>query len=167
MSHYAFPDNTADLLLLLAVATFAMVVLGGVFLQVITFHAPHEYSAIEDSGPHTPVMMKRTKSEEDRQKANEPGTLPESTSIDEVIMHYDPASKGHGTIPAADDETSSLLSNPSTAGTGNFGGEDANSKVDDSQSTDIRGFALLFRAKFWQLFILLGLLTGIGLMTIK
>ena len=37
----------------------------------------------------------------------------------------------------------------------------------DSHGLDIRGLALLPRVEFWQLFLLLGLLTGIGLMTIK
>ena len=64
-------------------------------------------------------------------------------------------------------ESSSLLS--STSGPGDVTPQrtrkaDANH---DIRHVDIRGFALLPHAEFWQLFLMLGLLTGIGLMTIK
>jgi hypothetical protein len=36
-----------------------------------------------------------------------------------------------------------------------------------SHYPDVRGFALLPKVEFWQLFLTMGLLSGIGLMTIK
>lgn len=36
-----------------------------------------------------------------------------------------------------------------------------------SDAIDIRGLAMLPHIRFWQLFLLLGLLTGVGLMTVK
>jgi hypothetical protein len=40
-------------------------------------------------------------------------------------------------------------------------------KSHNSHHVDITGFALLNRPEFWQIWILMGLLTGVGLMTIK
>jgi hypothetical protein len=67
------------------------------------------------------------------------------------------------------DETSSLLSEES--GPGDFDEEAANSKVSSSHEhlhrLEISGFSLLPKADFWLLFTMLGILTGIGLMTIN
>jgi hypothetical protein len=68
------------------------------------------------------------------------------------------------------EELSSLISSPSSSSPGDIAcGEEGVAKLNDDHShhLDIRGISLLPRAKFWQLFILLGLLTGVGLMTIK
>jgi hypothetical protein len=64
------------------------------------------------------------------------------------------------------DETSSLLSVP---------GDIIDPIEDDARSTtttrshwlDVTGLDLLYRIEFWQLWVLMGLLTGVGLMTIK
>lgn len=37
----------------------------------------------------------------------------------------------------------------------------------DSPHPDIRGLAMLARVEFWQLFLTMALLSGLGLMTIK
>ena len=73
-------------------------------------------------------------------------------------------------VPNPDtDETSSLMSKSSMSGPGDI--EDASGKGDtvahDPHQLDIRGVALLSKVEFWQLWLMLGLLTGIGLMTIK
>lgn len=61
-------------------------------------------------------------------------------------------------------ETSSLLSAPGDLADP----EDARSrKSAHSHCVDVTGLALLHRPDFWQLWILMGLLTGVGLMTIK
>jgi hypothetical protein len=60
-------------------------------------------------------------------------------------------------------ETSSLLSAP-----GDIITDDAASKKSaHSHHADVTGLALLSRPDFWQLWVLMGLLTGVGLMTIK
>jgi hypothetical protein len=47
-------------------------------------------------------------------------------------------------------------------------GDDAASiKTNRSHCLDVTGLALLYKVEFWQLWILMGLLTGVGLMTIK
>jgi hypothetical protein len=67
------------------------------------------------------------------------------------------------------DETSSLLSEES--GPGDFDEEAAISKISISREhlhhPEISGFSLLPKADFWLLFTMLGILTGIGLMTIN
>jgi hypothetical protein len=68
------------------------------------------------------------------------------------------------------EETSSLLSQSSSSAPGDL--DSRESDVSDatglnSRRLDISGLALICTIKFWQLFILLGLLAGVGLMTIK
>ena len=161
LSHFAFPDNTADLLLLLTIATFTMVVVGGVFLRVIPYS--HNYSSLEGSDSGSSTLLKRTKSQDERHQSQEPGTQHESTSLDTP-------STGEATFKEpeeprlGDTETSSLLSKSSGPGDVEII-EDAGD--DDSRKIDIRGFALLSHVKFYMMWILLGLMTGIGLMTIK
>ncbi|KAL9114516.1 MAG: hypothetical protein Q9227_001597 [Pyrenula ochraceoflavens] len=67
------------------------------------------------------------------------------------------------------DETSSLLSKGSSSSPGDDPYIKNKNKSDDHRAhhLDIRGFALLPRPEFWQLFLLMGILTGIGLMTIN
>lgn len=68
------------------------------------------------------------------------------------------------------DETSSLLSkaSSSTPGDIHFRKVDENAEIiHNSHGLDIRGLALLHTIEFWQQFLLLGILTGVGLMTIK
>lgn len=62
-------------------------------------------------------------------------------------------------------ETSSLLS----SGPGDIidDDDDAASKKSTKSCIDITGLALLSKSEFWQLWVLMGLLTGVGLMTIK
>lgn len=83
-----------------------------------------------------------------------------------------PFSHANHTIPDNDmqdgdsDEISSLISDM-----GNVPLEEehatASKKSSHSQYPDITGIALLYKTEFWQLWILMGLLTGVGLMTIK
>ena len=68
------------------------------------------------------------------------------------------------------EETSSLLSKSSGSCPGDvpYDGHEVKGATDhDSRNVDIRGLALLSHMKFYLLWSLLGLLTGIGLMTIK
>ena len=68
-------------------------------------------------------------------------------------------------VPNTDtDETSSLVSKSSST-TELF--QDGKNVKHHSHHLDLRGLAMLPTIEFWQLFALLGILTGIGLMTIK
>ncbi|KAA6410012.1 MAG: hypothetical protein FRX48_06626 [Lasallia pustulata] len=109
ISHFAFPDNTTDFLLLLAVGTFTMSFLGFFFLRVV--HHPSAYSAVpvyEGGGRNDMNPLHRTKSGDSR------------LSVTRL-----------------------------------------------SQEPDIRGLALLSKLEFWDLFVMLGLMCGVGLMTIN
>lgn len=114
--------------------------------------------------------MIRTKSEESkinsRRLSHEPGT--------QFIHHENPAHEGvskNGVndkapeVPNTDtDETASLVSRSSSI-TELF--QDGKNVNHHSHHLDLRGLAMLPTIEFWQLFALLGILTGIGLMTIK
>ena len=69
------------------------------------------------------------------------------------------------------DETSSLISSSSASGPGDVEAVQDGTKRDvsthDSYEVDIRGWTLLTKLEFYQMWLLLGMLTGIGLMTIK
>lgn len=176
VSWIAFPDNTSDLLLLLAIATFTMIFVGTFFLRVIPNSPP--YAPIIDrderSGSDSSTLLKRTKSEETRnstsRSSHEPGTQPETISYhtgDPMDFKRLDEAEAPNT---GTEETSSLLSKSSGSGPGDvpYQNRDAKSVSEpDSHHVDIRGFALLSKMKFYQLWLILGLLTGIGLMTIK
>lgn len=179
VSSLAFEDETGHFLLLLAVGTFAMCFVGFFFLRVIPH--PQSYHALPENRRH-PRSTRMTRSiSGDRKRhsipfAEEPGTQP--TAVDENISSHAGLAKDPGSACEASDvheraadETSSLLSNSSSASipgdipSQNLGDEAAADS--SSHHPDIRGFAMIPRAEFWQLFLLMGLLAGVGLMTIK
>ncbi len=103
------------------------------------------YASIGSSGPSTPAP-----------RANPPSAgvfVPEDAEQDRV------------------DETSSLMSkSSSSSSSSSLPGEVlVQSSVDISQThrVDIRGWKLLRNIEFWQFFSIMGVLAGIGLMTIK
>ena len=129
--------------------------IGGFFLQVVSHSYSYAPLSKLDNGndSDSSTRLKRTSSSESRrsQKASSPGEL--------------------GTPPGASnggtEETSSLLSD-STGSQSYIGEEEVkNPAQNDSHRIDIRGLAMVKHVKFYQLWLLLGLLTGIGLMTIK
>lgn len=180
ISHVAFPDNTADFLLLLAVGTFAMAFVSFFFLRVV--HHPSAYSAVptqESRSRNGMNSLKRTKSGDSRlsgtRSTHEPGRQ-SATMQDPALFHGDIPKEGSSRSEASEasnadtDETSSLMSTSSTSGSKDTPCQDDVSKPDaghDSHHLDIRGLALLTRLEFWDLFVMLGLLCGVGLMTIK
>ena len=81
-------------------------------------------------------------------------------SAELIIVDND--SQDVGSVDA--DENSSLMSGP-----GDISAED-DARIHGthhSHRPDITGLALLLKIEFWQLWALLGVLTGVGLMTIK
>ena len=173
ISSLAFPDNTSDLLLLLSIATFLMTFIGTFFLRVIPTTA--SYATIpkeERSGSDSSTLLKRTRSTDSKYSAgrvsHEPGTQPETISYGDdtpkdPTVFSEPEGSNGGT-----EETSSLLSKSSGPGDVPYQNGNAGPETNrDSHHADIRGLALLSRMKFYQLWLMMGLLTGIGLMTIK
>lgn len=167
LSHFAFPDNTANLLLLLTIATFGLIVLGGLFLHVVPH--PQSYAPLDRNDAASSTLLKRTKSEEMRNQFHEPGTQQEPTSpSDSIIRSPEVAAFDEPEGFRADNtETSSLLSKSSGPGDVPETDKYPTQGDDDSRKIDIRGFALLSHTSFYMLWIMLGLMTGVGLMTIK
>lgn len=156
----ALPSGVNSFLILLAVGTVVLPLFSLPFIRVPNQHTYHhlpqrDNQALHRTSPH-------------HHSSEEPGAQND---------HYRQTPKSHSTssrpqiIPEPPStENSSLLSRSSSE---EDLGDLENSKHSesdhsyDSPHLDIRGFALLPLAEFWQLFCMLGLLTGIGLMTIK
>ena len=173
ISHVAFPDNTSSFLLLLSLGCFGMCYVSVAFLRVVPrtqLYTP--ISTDEDRRSSNP--LRRTKSKDDKPHLHdqEPGTLP-TDSHASPSLHHDP--DGYSVAVETPDkepnETSSLVSKSSSSSNpGDVPYEDISTEATthhNSYHLDIRGFALLKHTEFYQLWLLLGMLTGVGLMTIK
>lgn len=180
-AQYTFPGSTGDFLLLLAAGTFGMTFVSFFFLRVL----PHSaYSAVRPSD-----TLARTNSNP-LLRTRSHGSRSNHSNFDGAQDHHDqdlgasvsasheesasskPSSQGSGQAPGATDapeeqpsETSSLMSKSSSSCNEDLEGH--HSHADHSYRTDIRGLNLLKHSQFYFLFSLMGLLTGIGLMTIK
>ncbi|RPA82074.1 MFS general substrate transporter [Ascobolus immersus RN42] len=159
LSSWLFPGDTSSFLLVLAVATSATIFVSFFFLRVIHLPRSVGYTALPDSGSGSNVLH-RTKSGDSipRVQEIEPGTA-SSSSPRPVVDNRDPATL---------DETSSILSKSSdeedleAASTKHRKGSSV-----DGVHVDIRGMALVKEIDFWLLWFMLGLMTGVGLMTIN
>ena len=157
-----------------------MCFVGFFFLRVIPH--PKSYRALPESDRRHSQSTQMTRSISGDRKhqpirfAEEPGTQP--TAVDENFSSHGGLANDSGSACEASnvheraaDESSSLLSNSSSASTpGDIPSqshEDEAAANSSSHHPDIRGFAMIPRAEFWQLFLLMGLLAGVGLMTIK
>jgi len=80
-------------------------------------------------------------------------------------MHKGVGEEAPDGIMSEADETSSLMSNPESSSPGDV--PDENTVKDHAHRVDIRGWKMLCMVEFWQLFLLMGIMTGIGLMTIN
>ncbi|KAI9760387.1 MAG: hypothetical protein M4579_001683 [Chaenotheca gracillima] len=182
LSSLVFPNDTSDFLLVLSIGTFTLIFVSFFFLRVIP--PQPRYSVIPDHGTRSgssSSQLHRTKSGESRQSAgrysHEPGTetddaRPEGDAGDDDAAPKRPSSLKGASEPddGGMDETSSLMSKSTASGPGDvpFEGQATESKDEHSQHhVDIKGLALFSTFEFWQILALLGLLTGVGLMTIN
>ena len=115
--------------------------------------------------------LHRTKSEEAKHRARqahqEPGRPSRSIATPEetdALNQYDAGEEVAEGVNT-ETETSSLMSKSTSSSPGDDL-EETNIK-DHAHRTDIRGLKMLPMIEFWQLFMLMGILTGVGLMTIK
>lgn len=153
-----------------------MVLIGTLFLRVVPHTSTYSPLKTEDrSGSDSSTLLKRARSRDSRYSAgrlsqDEPGTQPEGISFhDDTPKDLTEFNEPEGPKQGAE-ETSSLLSKSSGSGPGDIPYQEptAKNKTDhDSHHVDIRGLALLSKMKFYQLWSMMGLLTGVGLMTIK
>ena len=153
-----------------------MVFVGTFFLRIIPIRP--SYSPLPDSdqrsGSDSSTALKRTKSTDSRHSierlSQEPGTQPDNISYSDGPTNDARGFNGSENPIMGNEETSSLLSKSDGSGPGDIpfhNGQTKENVSQDSHHVDIRGLALLSNMKFYQLWLLLGLLTGIGLMTIK
>jgi hypothetical protein len=170
-AQFVLPGNTGHFLLLLACGTFGLVFVSSFFLRVLPH--PH-YTAIATGSAN---RLHRTKSEDSKHR---PGRASEAEPgrSEFVVEHLDQRNalnQPHvGAEASADepiseaDETSSLMSRASSSSSPGDVEDPAESIVKDhAHRVDIRGIRMLPHMEFWQQFLLMGILTGIGLMTIK
>lgn len=160
------PSGVYSFLVLLATGTVVLPLISIPFVRVPT---QRTYQHLPQ---HENQALRRTSSSAsppEHHHSEEPGALNESN------IHKPPTtnnsmetSRPYPSPEVPSTENSSLLSSSSEDLEDLENSKHSLSdKTLDSPHLDIRGFALLPLPEFWQLFCMLGLLTGIGLMTIK
>ncbi|KAL7627626.1 hypothetical protein AAE478_001819 [Parahypoxylon ruwenzoriense] len=192
-----FPGSPSNFLMLLACGTFGMTFAGFFFLRVLPPHSPYHAVPDADPSMTDSQQLHRTTSDEPKARAgrgnpSEPGMSSTTTDTTNTQMTQNASEQGDeasGTLDsqgpkgpnrAADveaatsgkqdgaDETSSLLSQSTLSSS--LPGEvlvQSSIDMDRSHRVDIRGINLLKNIEFWQLFTIMGILSGIGLMTIN
>ena len=172
---FGLRDDTAKLLLLLALGTVLFPVVSFPFLGV---HPQPLYDRLNSNDPHERSQpLHRTSSADSRNRyASADGMCAQPTTSTPFLSDSEDDVKDQPehdmpTMPfRGSHEASSLISKPSTSVSRNHSPQrsiELRGTDPDKPHVDIRGFALLPHVEFWQLFLMMGLLTGIGLMTIK
>jgi hypothetical protein len=197
VSSIFFPGSPGKFLLLLSIGTFGMIFTGFFFLRVLPHSSSvyQPIPAAQSRRGHSQELQRTTSQQSKASRHSEPGTLRDDDNaatittstfnqsdplnhqeladgerLDSELGHSvavkDPAHSVADT-PEAADETSSLLSQSSAS---SLPGEvlvQSSVDMDRSHRVDIRGWNLLKNLEFWQLFAIMAILSGIGLMTIK
>lgn len=182
ISTLIFKDDTGRFLLLLALGTSLLTVASTPLLRILP-----------PSDPYFPISQPRSTRVESRRlhRTRSSETHPHAAVSDEAGTHSTTAFESQPRVHARSqssasnprphpqnpdhDETSSLVSSkhgsrPSQSSLDNHDDDDDDALSDaglDSPHPDIRGLAMLPKPEFWQLFLTMALLSGIGLMTIK
>ncbi|ETS83772.1 hypothetical protein PFICI_05648 [Pestalotiopsis fici W106-1] len=188
-----FPGDPGRFLELLAAGTFGLTFVGFFFLRVYPhghYHTvPHAEENLSDSQQlHRSISHDSRKSHAGRGQLVEPGMSSDDSTIPETDAPESSGKPGSSDSRVADvevaghskrlpaeveevaeaDETSSLMSRSTSASS--LPGDlllQNSVDLDRSHRVDIRGWALLRNLEFWQLFSIMGILSGIGLMTIN
>lgn len=173
---FALRDDTAKLLLLLASGTVLLPVVSFPFFTVHQKAGYERLSSPVSHGRPDSQPLWRTSSADSKRRhfSDERGA---QSAIPAPFLHDSEEELGG---PPEDDkpdilspenhEGSSLISKSSASESGHHTPQKSTDLPDTEPGVphlDVRGLALLSHAEFWQLFSMLGLMTGIGLMTIK
>lgn len=147
----AIPNDTYSFLVLLATGTVVLPILSFPFLNV---NPPHTYSAVSQ-------RARRRKSSADEGPVLDSPSAPlsRSTSPPPYVIDEDDDSP-ETPLFSDDDATPADLERSKTS-------EQLLQESPPHAHVDIRGWQLVRLPRFWLIFSLLGLLTGIGLMTIN
>ncbi|KAE8355276.1 MFS transporter [Aspergillus coremiiformis] len=180
ISSAIFKDDTGQFLLLLALGTSIFNLISIPLLRLM----PPTEMYIPLSRNQSPGVdsnrLRRTKSTDLRyvpEESDEAGTQSSTTFETHSPMHVrSPSVTSNNSHPPSHnpdlDETSSLVSKSASRHSRevDHDGEDDDAISDagvGSPHPDIRGLAMLSKVEFWQLFLMMALLSGIGLMTIN
>lgn len=162
ISFIAFPENTSNYLILSSAGTIGLCYCSVFFLRVVSHSSP--YSALPTGERRESNPLNRSKSRDSPHNAGRHSG--ESGMVSGSSSHQ----HGAKADPKDSDETSSLISKSSSSSPGDVPSPRKNTEADsdrDSHHLDIRTIGMLRHVEFYQIWLLLGLLTGIGLMTIK
>lgn len=158
-----FPGNPSAFLELLSWGTSGLTLFGFFFLKA---YSDTSYEAVPESdNDHEHRFVTR-----DAQHRNEPGKSPLRLPNIQLPTPEDLASTppNFPSVPPLE-AAGGLETSPLVSGTATPRNEEAATAIDTDRSlrVDIRGIQLLFSLDFWQLFAIMAILSGIGLMTIK
>ena len=171
VSTLVFKDDTGRFLLLLACGTTILSLVSIPFLRIFPAVVSEPYASVPHHEHSSPVPPESQRMRSSSNVGEHPDT---STGFDHGNSTH---ARSHSTVsahrsggynPTADDETSSLVSKPD--GRPSFDTLDDDFLDDmaaEAHHPDIRGLAMLKHVEFWQLFLTMALLSGIGLMTIN
>ncbi|ORY63108.1 major facilitator superfamily domain-containing protein [Pseudomassariella vexata] len=184
-----FPGSPGKFLELLAFGTFAMTFTGFFFLQIYPHSQYHAVAPAEPgmtdsqelrctlsaepktprsgrSGFSEPGMSSNANNSQASDQGDEAGALdPSNRAVGDEAAAGGPK---RAPLPVEDlDETASLISRSSSSSLPGDVLVQSSVDMDRSHRVDIRGMALLKSFEFWQLFSIMGILSGIGLMTIN
>ncbi|EME46973.1 hypothetical protein DOTSEDRAFT_69081, partial [Dothistroma septosporum NZE10] len=156
LAAYLFPGDTSGYLKLLAYGTTAMTLFGMIFLRIVP-------TSGDNSGAYGVVP-----DDEGSAKRNDSISSTRLHRTSTKSTHKRSASRNRAHSEAAS-EVSSLVSSDSEDAPGDFPSPTSSPKnpFHTLHRPDLTGWDLLRSPKFWQLFILLALLCGVGLMTIN
>lgn len=161
-----FPGSTSSFLLLLAWGTFGLTSIGFFFLKVYP-QVSYQEVPTQSSEPSSPGRG-RSRSVTEPGMLFNPDAVHPNLAVPPQAHPESDASRADifndtETGDAPSTETSSLIAGAASAEI--VGG----SSVDQDMSyrLDVRGVKLLFCLDFWQLFSIMAILAGTGLMTIK
>jgi hypothetical protein len=185
-----FPGDPGRFLLVLACGTFGLTFAGFFFLRVYPHTHYHALAPSEASLSDSQQLRRTTSQDSKNSRAGrgnfaEPGMSSNATTNQETLVSGQGDAAGSLFSGAVDveaaapprrprdevedvDETSSLMSRSSSASS--LPGDvlvTSSVDMDRSHRVDIRGMKILKNLEFWQLFSIMGILSGIGLMTIK
>ncbi|PWY74454.1 MFS transporter, partial [Aspergillus heteromorphus CBS 117.55] len=179
VSAILFKDDTGRFLLLLALGTCFLNLISIPFLRILPPSDPYMPIGRNRSPGVESRRLHKTRSTDFRSSLEneEPGTqisnTYESCSPAYAKSHTIVSTPPHPEYNPDIDETSSLVSKVASRSSREFLNEneeedDALSDVaPDSPHPDVRGLSMLPKVEFWQLFLTMALLSGIGLMTIN
>ncbi|PPJ53270.1 hypothetical protein CBER1_11940 [Cercospora berteroae] len=155
LATFLFPGDTSGYLKLLAYGTTAMTFVGMLFLRIIDVTKDLDHVAAYGVVPvDEPEPAKRRDSNRMHRTGSKSVRSGKHHRVTSMVSN--------------EDETESLVTSSNSSEPGDIQDDILASKIQRHyDTTEITGWALVHQPKFWQLFILLALLCGVGLMTIN